>query len=139
MPAIGFFNLGTFTIDGVEARALRHGMAGQPGFELFGPWEHGERVRAAILEAGEEFGLVPVVAKGYSTANLESGWVPSPVPAIFTGAETEAYRRWLPAASFASGFHLTRWSPRRSRRSSRPQWRPFPGAASSCSDSMQSS
>jgi vanillate/3-O-methylgallate O-demethylase len=102
VPEIRFFNLGTFTIDGVEVRALRHGMAGQPGFELFGPWQEGERVRAAVLAAGEGFGLVQVGAKGYSTANLESGWVPSPVPAIFTGDELAAYRRWLPAVRAGS-------------------------------------
>src|SRR5262245_55734884 len=102
VPEIRFFNMGTFTIDGVEVRALRHGMAGQPGFELFGPWGQGERVRTAVLAAGEAFALVPVGAKGYSTANLESGWVPSPLPAIFAGAGLEPYRRWLPAARAGS-------------------------------------
>jgi glycine cleavage system aminomethyltransferase T len=108
VPEIKFFNMGTFTIAGLEVRALRHGMAGQPGFELFGPWEQGERVRKAILAAGAEFGLTPVGAKGYSTANLESGWVPSPVPAIFTGDAMKAYREWLPAAragSLGGSFH----------------------------------
>jgi glycine cleavage system aminomethyltransferase T len=102
VPAIKFFHLGTFTIDALEVRALRHGMAGQPGFELFGPWQEGERVREAILAAGAELGLVQVGSKAYSTANLESGWVPSPVPAIFTGHELEAYREWLPAARAGS-------------------------------------
>ena len=32
-------------------------MAGQPGWELFGPWDDGEAVREALLAAGEEFGL----------------------------------------------------------------------------------
>ena len=40
-----------------KVRALHHGMSGVPGLELFGPWEDGEDVRAAIVEAGEEFGL----------------------------------------------------------------------------------
>ena len=31
--------------------------SGQPGFELFGPWADGEAVKAAIVEAGKEFGL----------------------------------------------------------------------------------
>jgi vanillate/3-O-methylgallate O-demethylase len=102
VPEIRFFSMTTFSVGGLEVRALRHGMAGQPGFELFGPWREGERVRAAIVAAGDELGLVPVGAKGYSTANLESGWVPSPVPAIFTGDELGAYRNWLPAARAGS-------------------------------------
>ena len=32
-------------------------MVGQPGFELFGPWDDGEAVRTAIIEAGQEFGV----------------------------------------------------------------------------------
>ena len=41
-----------FAIAGHRVRALRHGMAGQPGFELFGPWAEGEDVLGAILAAG---------------------------------------------------------------------------------------
>ena len=33
-------------IAGHRVRALRHGMAGQPGFELFGPWAEGARYSA---------------------------------------------------------------------------------------------
>lgn len=102
VPKIGFFHMGRFPIAGLEVRAIRHGMAGQPGYELFGPWVDGVRVRDALLEAGAEYGLTPVGAKGYSTANLESGWVPSPVPAIFSGEATRAYREWLPAPSAGS-------------------------------------
>jgi glycine cleavage system aminomethyltransferase T len=101
-PEIRFFTLATLAIGGLEVRALRHGMAGQPGFELFGPWEEGTEVRDAILAAGSGLGLVPVGSKAYSTANLESGWVPSPVPAIFTGDAMGAYREWLPAARAGS-------------------------------------
>jgi glycine cleavage system aminomethyltransferase T len=102
LPDIKFFTMGTFRIAGLDVRALRHGMAGQRGFELFGPWEHGERVRDSLMRAGEAFDLVPVGAKGYSTANLESGWVPAPFPAIFTGDETKGYRQWLTAAQAGS-------------------------------------
>lgn len=102
VPQIGFFHMGRFPIAGQQVRAIRHGMAGQPGYELFGPWADGARVRDALLEAGAEFGLTPVGAKGYSTANLESGWVPSPVPAIFSDERLRAYREWLPATAAGS-------------------------------------
>jgi glycine cleavage system aminomethyltransferase T len=102
LPEVKFFNMVDFTIAGTRVRALRHGMAGQPGFELFGPWAEGAAVRDALLQAGEGYGLTPVGAKGYSSANLESGWVPSPLPAIFSGEQMQAYREWLPATSAGS-------------------------------------
>src|ERR1041385_3924051 len=54
-PDIRFFNMDTVTIAGRQVRALRHGMVGQPGWEMFGPWEDGDDVRNAIVEAGQEY------------------------------------------------------------------------------------
>ncbi len=96
-PEVKFFHLTELAIAGLPVRALRHGMAGQPGFELFGPWEHGETVRSAVLEAGQEFGLLPAGSRAYATANLESGWVPSPLPAIFSGEGMQEFREWRSA------------------------------------------
>ncbi len=108
LPDVKFFNMASFEIAGLHVDALRHGMAGQPGFELFGPWEQAERIREALLEAGAQHGLVQVGSRAYSTANLESGWVPAPFAAVFSGEATSAYREWLPAAkagSLAGSFH----------------------------------
>ena len=102
VPDIKFFNMGEFTIGGHTVRALRHGMAGQPGYELFGPWEQGEEVRSAILEAGKEFGLKQAGAKAYSTANLESGWVPPTLPGIFSGEAMREFRQWLSIKNLGS-------------------------------------
>lgn len=78
-------------------------MAGQPGFELFGPWEEGDAVFDALLAAGKNHGLVRAGAKAYSTANLESGWVPAPIPAIFGEDPVLAdYRNWLPASAIGA-------------------------------------
>ena len=68
-------------------------MAGAPGLELFGPWDEGEEIRAAIVEAGKDFGLRQVGARAYATNTLESGWIPSPLPAVYTGEKMKAYRR----------------------------------------------
>lgn len=102
VPATKFFGMADFTIAGRRVRGLRHGMAGQPGFELFGPWEEGDEIRAAILEAGADLGITQVGSMAYSSANLESAWVPSPTPAIFSGKGMDAYREWLPAARAGS-------------------------------------
>ncbi len=99
-PNIKFFRMCKFNIAGHEVDGLRHGMAGQAGFELFGPWEQGEEVKAAIVAAGKEFGLRLVGARAYSSNTLESGWIPSPLPAIYSGEKMKAYREWLPANTF---------------------------------------
>ena len=53
-PEIKFFHIGDVTIAGRPVKALRHGMAGQPGFEFYGPWEDNEVVLDALMEAGGE-------------------------------------------------------------------------------------
>jgi glycine cleavage system aminomethyltransferase T len=100
IPDIKFFNVGVFTIAGHKVQALRHGMVGQPGWELYGPWAEGEEVKAAIIEAGKEFGLRQAGARTYSSNTLESGWIPSPMPAIYSGEKLKPYRQWLPANSY---------------------------------------
>ncbi len=100
LPEIKFFNMGRITIGGHEVRALHHGMSGVPGLELFGPIGEGEEVRAALIEAGEEFGLKQVGSRVYATNTLESGWIPCPLPAVFTGDAMKAYREWLPAQGY---------------------------------------
>ena len=103
-----FFGMLEFEIEGRRIRAIRHGMAGQPGFEFWGPWEDYDLIRNVLLEAGKDFDLQLVGSLAYSTANLESAWVPSPTPAIFTGQETEDYLQWLPASrmgSIAGSYH----------------------------------
>jgi syringate O-demethylase len=61
-PELKFFHMTRMTIGGKDVRALRHGMAGQPGFELFGPWEDYAAVHGALVEAGKDFGLALSVA-----------------------------------------------------------------------------
>jgi vanillate/3-O-methylgallate O-demethylase len=95
-----FFRMAHMNVAGREVRTLRHGMAGEPGLELWGPYETYDETRDAILEAGQEFGLVPCGARAYASNTLESGWIPSPLPAIYTGEELRGYREWLPAQGY---------------------------------------
>ncbi|HXP85402.1 MAG TPA: hypothetical protein VN841_11820 [Bryobacteraceae bacterium] len=97
---IKFFHMDTINIGKRKVRALRHGMAGAPGLEVWGPYEEGEEIRAAIVEAGRDFGMYQVGNRAYATNTLESGWIPSPLPAVYTGEKLKAYREWLPASSY---------------------------------------
>jgi glycine cleavage system aminomethyltransferase T len=105
-PELPFFHMTTVTIAGRSVRALRHGMAGQPGWELFGPWDDREAVREAIVTAGEEFGLRQVGGRAYSSNTLESGWIPSPLPAVYSGEALKPYREWLPANGYEGAASL---------------------------------
>ena len=99
-PDVKFFNMVKLTIAGKTMWALRHGMVGQPGLELFGPWEEGEAVHRALVEAGREYGMRLVGGRAYSSNTLESGWIPSPLPAVYTGEAMKPYREWLPADGY---------------------------------------
>jgi vanillate/3-O-methylgallate O-demethylase len=107
IPEVKFFNMTEFEIAGAKIRALNHTMSGVPGLELtglelMGPSDKAEEVLAALQEAGKEFGLRLGGSRAYPSTAVESGWIPSPVPAIYTGDELKAYREWLPAMSFES-------------------------------------
>ncbi|WP_017973077.1 aminomethyltransferase family protein [Actinopolyspora halophila] len=99
LPRTKFFHSTPVTLEGSSIRALRHGMAGQPGYEFIGNREDALPVREALVRAGEPLGLVHVGALAYTTASVESGWIPTPVPGIYTDPELDDYRRHLPLAS----------------------------------------
>jgi len=95
-----FFSMGEMNIAGRKVRTLRHGMSGAPGLEIWGPYDEREDIRAAIVEAGKPFGLVQCGSRAYPSNTLESGWIPSPLPAIYTGDKLKPYREWLSADSY---------------------------------------
>lgn len=41
-----------------------------------------------------------VGGRAYSSNTLESGWIPSPLPAVYSGDNMKAYRQWLPATGY---------------------------------------
>ena len=99
-PDIKFFNLGDLKIAGRHVRALNHNMSRMGGLELHGPAADGPAVLEAILAAGPQFGLLRGGSRAYSTVSPESGWIPSPMPAIYSGEKMKAYREWLSADGF---------------------------------------
>ena len=124
-PDLKFFNMAHIDIAGKDVIALRHGMAGQPGYELFGPWKDYQAVHSALVEAGKNDGLTLVGGRAYSSNTLESGWLPSPLPATYTGDSQmmKDYRAWASGDSYAGkcsiggsyvpdsieGYYLTPW------------------------------
>ncbi len=124
-PDLKFFNMAHIGIAGKDVIALRHGMAGQPGYELFGPWEDYAAIHGALVEAGKNDGLTLVGGRAYSSNTLESGWLPSPLPAVYTGNSEmmKQYRAWASGKSYSGmcsiggsyvpdsieGYYLTPW------------------------------
>ena len=114
LPELRFFHTTAVAIAGKTAGALRHGAVGQPGWELFGPWDDREAVLDALVTAGEELGLRRAGGRAYSSNTLESGWIPSPLPAVYSGVargptangfrrpDTKARRRSAAASSPAT-------------------------------------
>ena len=100
IPEIKFFFMDEINIGGRKVRALRHGMAGEPGLEIWGPYDQYMEIRDIILEAGKEFGLIPVGSRAYASNTLESGWIPSPLPAVYSDDRMKSYREWLPAGGY---------------------------------------
>jgi syringate O-demethylase len=94
-PKLKFFYMTRLKIAGKEVRALRHGMAGEPGLEMWGPWKDNEIINAALLEAGKKYGITQVGGRAYHTNALESGWLPRPLPAVYSGEKMKPYRQWL--------------------------------------------
>ena len=127
IPRIKFFNIGEFTVAGHPVRALNHTMVGVPGvehtgLEMWGPAEHGDDVLAALMTAGEEFGLRQGGARAYGTTALESGWIAAQMPAICPGGgEHPAEASVVQLRGVAAG----RYRP------------PHPGIQRPCTDQLQ--
>ncbi len=99
VPDVPFFSIADISIAGEPVRALRHGMAGTPGFEIYGPWASQDAVRDAFDRAGAKYGLRKIGSFAYSTGAQESGWLPLPLPAIYHGDALRSYREWTSSFS----------------------------------------
>jgi vanillate/3-O-methylgallate O-demethylase len=100
LPKTRFFHSTPVTLGGRNFRAFRHGMAGTPGYEFIGEWKDAAHVREALLNAGGPSGMIHIGGKAYYTNGIESGWIPTPTPAIYTAPELEDYRRFISLYSF---------------------------------------
>jgi vanillate/3-O-methylgallate O-demethylase len=108
---VRFFSRARFTLGGVPVDALSHTMVGVPGsesmgMEIWGPIDEAKRVWDALLEAGEEFGLVRGGGLAYYTGSVEAGYAAQPTPAIYSAPELRGYREWLPARGYEGGLSV---------------------------------
>lgn len=95
LPETKFFHSTPVTLAGRSFRALRHGMAGQAGYEFIGDYADHDAVKDALMAAGEQYGISLVGALSYATNGIESGWIPTPTPAIYTDPTLAGYREQL--------------------------------------------
>lgn len=105
IPQVKFFHVDWVNIGSRKVQALRHGMAGAPGLEVWGPYADKHYIQTTIMEAAEAAGVDMrlVGSRAYSTNTLESGWIPSPLPGIYSGdGMMKDYRDWLGANSYES-------------------------------------
>ena len=103
VPDIKFFHVDWINVGSRRVQALRHGMAGAPGLEIWGPYADKHYIQTTIMEAAKDIGvdLRLVGSRAYSTNTLESGWIPSPLPGIYSGdGMLKDYRDWLGADSY---------------------------------------
>jgi vanillate/3-O-methylgallate O-demethylase len=105
-PELKFFSRATVTMAGCEVLALRHGMGQSGGAELSGDYGYLETVRDALMKAGEKHGIRLAGTLFYFSNGIVSGWVPYPLPGIYTGEELRAYREWLPSDSWEANMQL---------------------------------
>lgn len=99
LPEIKFFKSAQLRLGKHLVRGMRHSMGGMPGLELSGPWEEYVDVKRLLQSAGRKYGLRMVGSIAYFTTVIESGWWAVPVPAVYTGEGTKAYREAMSARS----------------------------------------
>jgi len=97
LRGIGFMRFQELKLAGVETRFLRQGMAGEIGFELQGPGDRASEVRAAVIEAGQEFGLRQLGSRTAMINHLEAAFptiTHDYLPAVGDDAEHEFFERY---------------------------------------------
>ena len=56
----------------------------------------------ALIETGKTHGPRQIGSRAYASAVAESGWVPSPLPATYTGDKMRPSREWLAGNRFGT-------------------------------------
>jgi aminomethyltransferase len=71
LDEIGYYHFTMGAVDGTEMIISRTGYTGEDGFELYTDPEHGEQTWKRVMDAGREFGVMPVGLGARDTLRLE--------------------------------------------------------------------
>ena len=74
LDSIGYYEHTTGIFAGAHALIARTGYTGEDGFEIYVKYSDAEGVWDAVMEAGKEFGIVPVGLGARDTLRLELGY-----------------------------------------------------------------
>jgi aminomethyltransferase len=73
LSGIGYYRFVDGQVAGTPSRIARTGYTGEDGFEIYFDASEAERIWAAVMEAGEEFGIKPCGLGARNTLRLEAG------------------------------------------------------------------
>ena len=73
--AFPFMAVGDGTVQGVPVRVFRISFSGEMAYEIATPAGYAERVWIAVIEAGQEFGIVPYGVEALGLLRIEKGHV----------------------------------------------------------------
>ncbi len=74
LDSIGYYHHVTGEFAGRKALIARTGYTGEDGFEIYCPSADGPAIWDAVMEAGKEFGIVPIGLGARDTLRLEVGY-----------------------------------------------------------------
>lgn len=89
-----FMQLKDVRIAGHDVQVLRMGMCGTLGYEVHGPIEAAHDVYNALIEAGEQFGLVKLGTLVYVSSHAEAGIAQQPSHFTEAWADDEGFKAW---------------------------------------------
>ena len=93
------------SIDGMEVRVLRMGMAGTLAYEIHGRVEDARPVYTAILKAGEPFGIRRLGAHAYMMNHTENGFPQAYYHFPYPWAKDKGFEEFLAKSGGALGFN----------------------------------
>ena len=103
VPEIKFFHVNWIKVGSRRVQALRHGMAGAPGLEIWGPYADKHYIQSTILQAAKDAGVDLRIGRRSRLLDEHAriGLDSVAAPAIYTGGGMmQEYRDWLGADSY---------------------------------------
>ena len=100
IPDVKFFHMDAINIKGRRCGRCGTAWLALPASRSGAPTSSSRKSAPRSSRPVRTSALVQVGARAYATNTLESGWIPSPLPAVYTGEKMKKYREWLPANGY---------------------------------------